>query len=512
MGASNERVELMEIIKKKISLETLISREHSLIPYISDKEVSDDDILVNGNWGKISYDIDLNKVEERYTNLAQYFDRETTEITRVTFKQLVQKYHIFRNIFQNSIFYKKIKKYGVEKWVETLLTYGEKIQCNIYSSLDNIPESEKIIGIHVDNSFETNGGMTMFEFLLRAMGIFIVDRKYIKEDNGVPETMTYVSIIPYMEKMLSFKNDIKCCENTSYNFLGGDDFYEYLKQKQEEAKTEVVFWKKNVFKNEEDEIESPNLTFNLGLNTSCRNVGAYTIYPSNAPKIKKGNYIRKHTALSNIDALRRYRLTKDEFSGAEYSYHYLLNVPMNIRYDEETDTYFGDAIFEIAELKGEEGDDMSNTEKLNKHKVKYIIGAKLSSDAKELVELANINTFISQYDDESNENLISPYFHGVVFEETRNVLTFNYDDIDRYIIEEENKESTCYFADTVDDFEDGFLFMKECQFGKVETDIVNLDDIVIDRGYISMFEMHYKMGEINTLEDMENYSNNIFGL
>ena len=49
-------------------------------------------------------------------------------------------------------------------------------------------------------------------------------------------------------------------------------------------------------------------------------------------------------------------------------------------------------------------------------------------------------------------------------------------------------------------------------FGMVETIIDNPQDVLIDRGFVSMYELHYKMGEINTLEDMENYQNNYFGL
>lgn len=49
-------------------------------------------------------------------------------------------------------------------------------------------------------------------------------------------------------------------------------------------------------------------------------------------------------------------------------------------------------------------------------------------------------------------------------------------------------------------------------FGHVETNLQNLDDIALDRGYVSAMEILYKMGEVNSLEDMENYQNNIFGI
>jgi hypothetical protein len=56
------------------------------------------------------------------------------------------------------------------------------------------------------------------------------------------------------------------------------------------------------------------------------------------------------------------------------------------------------------------------------------------------------------------------------------------------------------------------IIMEDYNFGKIETLVENAAEINIDRGYISAFELLYKMGEINTMDDIVNYSNNIFGI
>ena len=56
------------------------------------------------------------------------------------------------------------------------------------------------------------------------------------------------------------------------------------------------------------------------------------------------------------------------------------------------------------------------------------------------------------------------------------------------------------------------LLMNDYEFGKIEMIVENTEDVLIDRGFVSTFELHYKLSEINTMEDMENYGNNFFGL
>jgi hypothetical protein len=59
---------------------------------------------------------------------------------------------------------------------------------------------------------------------------------------------------------------------------------------------------------------------------------------------------------------------------------------------------------------------------------------------------------------------------------------------------------------------DNRIIMEDYNFGKIETIVENAAEVVIDRGYVSAFELLYKMGEVNTMEDIQNYSNNIFGI
>ena len=69
-----------------------------------------------------------------------------------------------------------------------------------------------------------------------------------------------------------------------------------------------------------------------------------------------------------------------------------------------------------------------------------------------------------------------------------------------------------FIIDESDEMITNKVIMEDYNFGRSETLIENVDDVIMDRGYISAFELHYKMGEVNTMNDIVNYSNNIFGL
>jgi hypothetical protein len=93
-------------------------------------------------------------------------------------------------------------------------------------------------------------------------------------------------------------------------------------------------------------------------------------------------------------------------------------------------------------------------------------------------------------------------------------IVTNADDVKLIDAQSENAGAVsiiCLQEETVDK-KDVNLIMYESDFGKHDTMIENSNDVLIDRGFISMFELHYKLGEINTMEDMENYGNNFFGI
>jgi hypothetical protein len=68
-----------------------------------------------------------------------------------------------------------------------------------------------------------------------------------------------------------------------------------------------------------------------------------------------------------------------------------------------------------------------------------------------------------------------------------------------------------YICETCENANVNNLIALEQDFGKVDMIVENSYDVLFDRGYVTSFELHYKLGEINTMEDMENYGNNFFG-
>lgn len=80
------------------------------------------------------------------------------------------------------------------------------------------------------------------------------------------------------------------------------------------------------------------------------------------------------------------------------------------------------------------------------------------------------------------------------------------------ITENETEIPCLFYSNDTENLENNSIIALEENFGKVDTMIENSSDILFDRGYVTSFELHYKLGEINTMEDMENYGNNFFRL
>lgn len=582
----------METIRKTINIEDFTSREHSLIPFIKGGENNDiviskyEDIIRDdgdgrdGNWGKISCDIELNDDEKKNAKRFGY-GKGYGDKYIVSFKELSEKYHFFKHILQNTTFYRKrIGKNGVVKWVEIDIVLHRKMddKIKIYPSFEEIPSEEEMVGIYTDNSFYNDEFWVMFQFLMRAMGVFVIDEKCIKQDNGVPEIMHYTSIKYYLDRMLAIKNDDDCCEHNIYNFLGGDEFYSFLEDKYCEIESEYNYWFGKIVmleeENEEEEkkVKAPNITIDIALNASYENIGIYSLIPYDinaAPQDEQGieglntqggedeeTELKPCRMESKLQSLKRTQrtygekresqdvwkecllpsiieITSNENGDAEYKSlnFYSISIAFNKTYDKTQDCYYGDMLFDIV-LDEENGIAT----------LKYIIGTKLekTDEGWEIVDKINgktMNDFfggdISDYI--SGDKKINK-FSGVVFIEQRPFERLNYSELSDYhliildgnnpvnvlssikedvivIDDEDILMSDCYFTENLEEeYSEGHLIMTDSQFGKFQTEVSNIEELVIDRGYISMFEMHYKMGEINTLEDMENYSNNIFGL
>lgn len=88
----------------------------------------------------------------------------------------------------------------------------------------------------------------------------------------------------------------------------------------------------------------------------------------------------------------------------------------------------------------------------------------------------------------------------------------NADNVELVTYDKMNDDVTgLFYSNDGENLNCNLLLMNDNDFGRVEMYVENSADVVIDRGFVSAFEMHYKLGEINTMEDMENYGNNFFG-
>lgn len=388
----------MEIIKKQIYLDPYISRHGSFIPYIV-KDVEKQTPLTMGysyidvttfseygNWGCYPYDIDIDKCQKFQSynlsdvspsGLKKYFTSN-----RVSFKELADKFSLLRKIVSDTKFYKTILKNGNIVWVEIDLNLTEKLNYEILDKFPTVYVEGYICGVYADNSFKENGGKNMFLFLMKAMGIFVVNPLYIADDNGIPETMYYASIGSYLKKMDKLKNSEKCCIMHDYEFWGGDLFYNYLASKRSEIKSEINYWFVALYR-DSNEIPSPNLHMSIGLNEECLNVGNYIAVPNTDSGIRlesNNRYlVRTLEKESQLKTLRRTKISyydvKNPENGKwetkefpmildernvneqniaenyEITQPYIVGYPKNLHQVGVTNTYYGDMIYQMDFLK-----------------------------------------------------------------------------------------------------------------------------------------------------------------
>lgn len=514
----------MEVIKKTVQIESLISREHSLIPsfyFDENGEIKDSGTISStDNWGKYTYDIDLDKCQ---------INTDIFGGKRVTFLQMVNKYHLFRKMIDNSVYYKRITKNGVDKWVVFEPLYVEKIDIPIVSSFDEVKGKE--CGLYL-GEIEEQYDADIFKFLMRAMGLFAIPKSFIKDNNGVPELMYYTGIIPYMNQMDEYHNVDNCSELKEYEFLGGDEFYSYLSYQYGEMQNEIKYWKERLYKDKYEKPIAPNVSFDICLNADYHTMGMYSAIDETTADVY--NYNFEYKTFNNISRLNELRETKrlycDSYEINENGERinktelmpfildddnktlilpYIEGKIKNIKQGDKEGTYYGDFI-----LKIEPSEDF--------YTIRYVIGG-------ELIKNDNGNLTIK----DNYENITEVDFSGVLYEEKREkkyYSTLNKEikmlteaeveinilpvDIEKeYFDTIEEIEAICkakFFNNTTDN--DYLVIMDEYNFGKIENLIENTEDVFIDRGFVSAFELHYKLGEINTLEDMENYQNNYFGL
>lgn len=536
----------VEIIKKNISLDSLISHHCSLIPYVGNKTDDEGKYILspNGNWGKVSYDIDINLCKG-YESLKEYFNDGNG---RVPFNELHEKWLYMNNILKNTTFYKKITKNNKKKWKVNNPLLQQKLTIDIYDeSVINIEDAEEdlplIIGVYKNNQYNENGGSLMMEFLCKAMGFFIIDSKFIKVDNYVPEMLYYCGIEDYCNQLDTMKNSKECCQINEYVRYGGDDFYAYLNSKINERKKEFNYWVNALYREEGTPL-SPNINLPVLLCGGCKNIGNYDVleadgvidinaYENNELKRKvvttspllklkrpKKSYLFNTETNENeeIDVILDENLKNEEGYFLIMTPKYVKGVGFNL-YEDNGKTY-GDVIFKIEKI-----------EDSNVMEISYVLGGELyltPNDEKD-GKYGFLDTY--SYDEKSHtgvvykERVVYDIFDytkenyqlkQIYFDEEINILnTFNvkYSNEAEIIYDSRNNEvEGIFYMRKSPDMGQHNIIMNDYNFGKINTLIENINEIIIDRGYASAFELHYRMGEINSFEDMANYQNNVFGL
>lgn len=529
----------MDIIKRQISLEGFKSRQHSFIPFIGiDYDGMGNPIFpTHGNWGEIPYDIDICRCRG-YEILKTYFGYEEGDIeARVSFSELVKKYRILKNVIDNAVYYERINK-GGEKIVNVFYpNLGEKYHINIISP--NEDTDSDVFGVFNDNTFIDNGGLLMFNFILRAFGMFIVDSKHVV-DNYVPEIMYYTEIEEYLNRMRSMQNGEGCCAVDEFEMYGGTPFIVYLGGKSQEMKSEIDYWAKSLYLNNGEPV-SPEMSISLSLKSDFYNIGIYTVVDEETGEesswVKNEEYYTKeesklkylrHSKVSYCEKIDEngivinYKeelpfilIEKDNGEGFIVETPYKVGYPKNISTEIEGDKIinYGDMIYRIT--TGETSD-----------VIDYVIGGRLVEE-----------NGVWRYADDGTDE----HYSGVRYSE---VVPFEYQDygsdptlrypmikngvevnafkypelmtnashVKVYNIVDDIIVDVKFWLDEPTDKMNNLIIMEDYNFGRTEAIVENVDDVVIDRGYVSAFELHYKMGEINTMDDIVNYSNNIFGL
>lgn len=530
----------MEIIKRQISLEDFKSRQHSFIPFIGiDYDGMGTPVFpVHGNWGKIPYDIDVCRCRG-YEILKTYFgyEEEDTE-ARVSFSELVKKYRILKNVIDNAVYYERISK-GGKKIVNVFKpNLGEKYSINIISPDDDIETD--VFGVFNDTTFIDNGGLPMLNFILRAFGMFIVDRKYVV-DNYVPEIMYYTEIEEYLNKMRIMQKGEGCCSVSEFEMYGGDSFLVYLGSKSQEIKSEVDYWAKSLYIINGKPV-SPEMSLTLSLKSDFHNIGIYTVVDEE--KGEESSWVKNeeyHTREgSKLKYLRHSKVSyceKIDEDGVVINYKeelpvilteknngegfivetpYKVGYPKNISTEIEGDEIinYGDMIYRITTI-GETSD-----------VIEYVIGGRLvekngvwryvdAGTDKHYSGVRYSEVVPFEYQDYGND----PTLRYPMIKNGVEVNAFKYPDlmtnashVKVYHISDDAVADVKFWLDEPTDKMNNLVIMEDYNFGRTEAIVENVDDVVIDRGYVSAFELHYKMGEINTMDDIVNYSNNIFGL
>ena len=189
---------------------------------------------------------------------------------------------------------------------------------------------------------------------------------------------------------------------------------------------------------------------------------------------------------------------------------YIVGYAKNIRL--EFDVFYGDLISSITPVDGEDVD-----------LITYVMGAEIMYDYGQQMWVIVDETVgikytekvpYKMYDYTKEEDLYYTLIdNGIEVNAFKNpTMIEGIDRVKIYEIDANAEVISEFWIYNNEEMMDNRIIMDDYNFGKIETLVENVAEINIDRGYVSAFELLYKMGEINTMDDIVNYSNNIFGI
>lgn len=528
----------MEVIEKKIILEDFKSRQPSLIPFYGSLTSGGTfSIPTHGNWGQYPYDIDINKCVG-FESLKTYFGYSSTSTSsRVSFIEIMNKYHQFQKIFKKTNYYKKVVKGNSSNWVSYEPLFKEVLNIQVFNSLSdgglaNTPLT--YIGINKNGLYAELGGLLMVQFLTKAIGLFIVDDRYITMNNYVPDVMYFAGIQFYIDKLHKYKNSSSCCVLSEYEKYGGDEFLRYLNMKLNDVENEKQYWENALYIDEEGHYQTSSIAVSLALNADSHNIGIYSVLENDEPvpdypsdfqictamttsqlyKLKRTKQSFYYDKIDNVEKELPVILESNETTGNTISFRltpkYVANIPYNVTYH-ENDIY-GDIIYHISTPNPSSDGGLIT--------INYVIGGRLIKQ-NNLYSYANDGTGVRyseqvKYEFNNYKDDFTKEIKMLALGREINILNSNFIVGSNNVLvihDSENEDVVGTFTMNMSpSMTNGFLIMRDYNFGKTEALIENIEDLVIDRGYSSALELHYKIGEVNSLEDLENYQNNIFKL
>lgn len=260
--------EMNNIIYKKICLEHFKSRVPGLLSSIDGSENE----INKGNWGKIPFDLNLNKIDgfgklkEILSNFryANYTDvtkdgitkcEEDTNILRLRFRNLMLWYHWIINLFEKKTIYSYSENNAIIEeepqglWVEetdyNIFDKDTQGKTLLVTKINHSEwDKEKIYVIVTEDEkeyFENHGGFEVINLVEDLTGRLQVPADV--EGSLVPKMVYYSEIEDMYNFIQSLGESNDCCLLQKYEDMGGDNMIKFLYNHSEDFERETEKYK-----------------------------------------------------------------------------------------------------------------------------------------------------------------------------------------------------------------------------------------------------------------------------